>query len=374
VHRSTSPSFVPSSANLVASGLGGTSYSDHASLASGATYHYVVRAWDAESGADDGNLVVRSAVPTGPRVPGTWTDDAGDTGAATLVPSPPWSVLATGGKTGPKVYATGTYSNNLCSALTSPPIRVQAASELSFESKYDLESDYDAGRVEVATGPGFDTWLKLPLVTYPDRLSYSGNACGFPTSGANTVFSRSTTTPAYSASPYTGSLADYADQEIKIRFRLSTDEGVNESGWWIDDVRVTNALVPGICSAGAAPSPKEPSPSGSPMTLGRSGAGTAVSIAYAPGCGTLDNVAYWGVGPISGAPSWTASACGLGNSGIAAFDPGDPAPGGFFYFVLVGQNGTAEGSYGLATGEAERPEATGVGACDKPRDLTGVCP
>lgn len=374
VHRSTTASFTPSSSNLVASGLAGTSFSDHSALASGVKYYYVVRAWDAESGADDGNLIVRSASPTGPRTSGTWSDDAGDTGSAKLSGASPWSVLATGGKTAPKVYATGTYTDNLCSALATPAIRVQATSSLSFASKYDIETDYDAGIVEVARGPAYDTWTKLPIVAYPDRLLYGGNACGFPTSGANTVFSRNYATPAYSPSPYTGSLAAYAGQDIAIRWRLSTDGGLTRAGWWVDDVRVTNALLPGTCSAGAAPNPKEPSPDGSSMTLGRAGAGTAVSLAYTPACGTLDNVAYWGVGPFAGAVSWTASACTLGNTGRATFDPGNPPPGEFFYFVLVGQNATAEGSYGRSSSGTERPEAVGVGACDKARTLGGTCP
>jgi hypothetical protein len=55
------------------------------------------------------------------------------------------------------------------------------------------------------------------------------------------------------------------------------------------------------------------------------------------------------------------------------FDPGDPPLGGLLYFVIVGQNAANEGSYGPAT-SGERPEAVGVGVCDKPQILTGTCP
>ena len=44
-----------------------------------------------------------------------------------------------------------------------------------------------------------------------------------------------------------------------------------------------------------------------------------------------------------------------------------------FYFVIVGQNSTKEGSYGTGS-NAERREAVGVGTCDRPLDLTGACP
>ena len=56
----------------------------------------------------------------------------------------------TGGKTGPKVYATGSYGNDQCVSLTSPVVTLQTGSTLSFASKYDIEADYDAGIVEVA--------------------------------------------------------------------------------------------------------------------------------------------------------------------------------------------------------------------------------
>ena len=90
-----------------------------------------------------------------------------------------------------------------------------------------------------------------------------------------------------------------------------------------------------------------------------------------------DDVVYWGTGPIVGGLSWTGSACGLGTSGTGSFDPGDPAPGAFFYFVVVGQNASGEGSYGQAfdgVTATERPQGVGVGACPMPQDLTGSCP
>jgi hypothetical protein len=377
VHRSTAIPFTPAPENLIASGLETTSYSDHSSLADGTTYHYVVRAVESSNGADDGNEVTLAGSPTGPSGSGTWTDDAGDAGAAALVPTSPWSVLPTGGKTGPKVYATGTYPNGVCAALTTPEIRVGTGSVLSFAAKYDIETSWDAGVVEVAVGPSYSSWSRLTTVNYPDSLLNTGNACGFPTSFTGTVFSKNYTTPVYPASPYSGSLAAYAGRDIKLRFRLGADSTGNGKGWWIDDVAVTDAVFRQVCAAGTAPNPKEPGGPASPMTVSRASAGTAVDLAYGPGCGTLDNAVYWGAGPIAGSPAWSGAACAVGNTGEASFDPGDPSPGGFLYFVIVGQNGASEGSYGTGfdgVSEAERTEAVGIGACDKPQDLTGACP
>jgi hypothetical protein len=377
VYRSTAATFVPSPANRIASGVVGTSFSDHGGLASAIPYFYIVRAVDSTNGAPDGNLVTLGATPTGPPAPGTWLDDGGDVGNAKLAGEAPWSALPTGGKTGPKVYATGAYSDGLCSSLTTPAITLETGSVLSFTSKWDIETNFDAGVVEVATGPTFANWTKLTTLNYPNPLNNTGNACGFPVSGPNTVFSRTRTEPIYPATPYTGSLAAFDGQEIKLRFRLGTDDATTGAGWWIDDIAITNAWAPGACTTGQAPGPKEVSPLGTPMTCGRAPSGTAIEVSYLPACGALDNAIYWGVSPIVGSVVWSQSACALGNTGHASFNPGNPLPGEFFYFVVVGQNGSAEGSYGQSFNGStytERPEAVGIGSCDKPRVLGGVCP
>jgi hypothetical protein len=377
VHRGDSGSFVPGPDNVVASGLSGTSFTDHDALLDGATYYYVVRAVDAESGADDGNLVKRAATPTGAFDSGTWTDDAGDTSPSKLSVAAPWSILPAGGKTGPLVYATGTYTNNLCATLTSPTLSVQAGAALSFATKYSIETGWDAGIVEVAEGPAFSTWTRLATVNYPDALGNTGNACGFPKSFTGTVFSRINAVPAYAASNSTGSLGAYAGKDIKLRWRIGSDSTGTGAGWWVDDVSVTNAVFRRVCASGLPSSPAEAGGPASPMTASRSSAGSSVDVVFGPGCGTVDNAIFWGAAPFGGAASWNQAACSLGNTGLASFDPGDPAPGELFYFVIVGQSVGAEGSYGTALvggSSTERPEAAGLGACDKPQLLNGACP
>lgn len=117
---------------------------------------------------------------------------------------------------------------------------------------------------------------------------------------------------------------------------------------------------------------QEASPSSN--MIATKGPGTTVALSYVPACGASDHVVYWGTGPIGGALSWTNSACGLGTTGSASFDPATPAAGNFFYFVIVGQDASHEGSYGQSSGGAEEPEAVGVGACDQPQFLGGTCP
>jgi hypothetical protein len=377
VYRSATAPFVPGPSSLVAAGISGTEWTDRAALASGTPHHYIVRSVDAASGAEDGNFVSAVGIPTGPSSLGTWSDDAGDSGTAKMILGAPWSVLASGGRVAPKVYATGTYGNGICASLTSPVLTLGANAVLSFNAKYDIETNYDAGIVEIATGPGFSSWAKLTTVGYPNTLSNAGNACGFSTGGAGTAFSSTLTVPAYSASPYSGSLSAYSGKDVRLRWTLSTDSGVTGKGWWVDDIQITNVMIPGSCSAGSAPNPKEASPAGSSMRLTPTAEGNAIALAYSGACGALDHVLYAGVGPISGNVAWSSSICSLGNDGLAVVDPGEPPAGGLLYFVLVGQNGSREGSYGrswTAVAGTERPEATGVGSCHRSQDLTGSCP
>jgi hypothetical protein len=370
VHRSATAPFIPSPANIVASGLTGNFLDDQAGLTSATPYAYIVRAVDGGNGADDGNLVTVSATPTGPPTVGTWSDDAGDTGSAAMALSSPWSVEQAGGRAAPRVYATGTYGNNVCASLTGPALTVQSGATLSFASKYDMETSFDLGIVEVATAPSYGNWTKL-AINYPaDSITFTGNACGIPTS-TGPVFSRTIASPAYPAAPYTGSLAAYAGQSVKVRWRFSSDGGVSGQGWWIDDVAVSNAVIPGTCATGSAPNPEEVSADGQ-MTASRTASG-AIDVFYAPACGATDNAVFWGTGTILGHPAWTGVACAVGNTGHAVVDPGALAPGTLLYFAVVGQNATREGSYGMGTA-GQRPEASGLGTCDRVQDLSGSCP
>ncbi|MCU0293724.1 MAG: M28 family peptidase, partial [Thermoanaerobaculaceae bacterium] len=242
VHRSTVSPFTPSPANRIATGVPGLAYTDAIGLQSGTAYHYVVRATDAGNTSEDANTMIRTGVPTGAIAIGTWTDTAGDSGTATLTPQSPWTVATSGGHSGPKVYRTGTYGNNQCVSLTSPPLLLGTGSQLTFWSHYDIESNWDKGQVEVSQDNG-TSWQRL-TVTYPSSVSNTGDACGLPS--GRTYFSGTNATWA----SYTGSLAAYANSTVRLRWRLSTDTNTTGQGWWIDDVTVTNVQTPASCATG----------------------------------------------------------------------------------------------------------------------------
>jgi bacillopeptidase F (M6 metalloprotease family) len=47
----------------------------------------------------------------------------------------------------------------------------------------------------------------------------------------------------------TVSLAAYAGQNVRLAWRYGSDTGVNEEGWYVDDIAVTNVQIPGSCSS-----------------------------------------------------------------------------------------------------------------------------
>jgi hypothetical protein len=95
----------------------------------------------------------------------------------------------------------------------------------------------------------------------------------------------------------------------------------------------------------------------------------SVTISYAAGCGTSGNTLEYG--PLANLPSYgyEGQVCALGNSGSASFT----LPTGSYFFLIVGNDGAKEGSYGLGQGGSERPEDTSSASCAIPQDLSQRC-
>ena len=69
---------------------------------------------------------------------------------------------------------------------------------------------------------------------YPGASTNTSDACGLPTGDYFTG------QPGLSYASYTADLSAYNNETILLRFALSTDTSVNGSGWWIDDISITN--------------------------------------------------------------------------------------------------------------------------------------
>jgi hypothetical protein len=290
VYRDTTGGFVPGPANRIARCIGATGFVDETELVSGQAYHYIVRAEDATSGHggpcrggnEDDNVAEATAIPVGLPVSGTWLDDAGDNGEAKFTVQPPWTVAASGGPAGsPNVYSASA-SSGICANLTSPVLTLGdpgTGPQLTFATIHDLEYDPASifgpegsiGEVEIAIGPDFSDWTRVELSPdYPVSVEFLFADCTTATppdtyfTGIDMVYSS-----------YSGSLVNWGGSDVKIRFHLAGDLIYPGGNWWVDDVEVTQALVPGSCSTvapGPPPVPDGGSVPGDPLRVARSGA------------------------------------------------------------------------------------------------------
>ncbi len=267
VYRSTDPYALPGPATILAAGAGGTTYRD-ATVTPNTTYYYTVRAEDgttanggpANGGNVDPNLVTRSVTPTSSaNYAGTWTDDGGD-GVARLILDPPWRVSHQQNHTagGSLAYHSGpdgrTYPADTCVAATTPAIPLQPGRSpvLTYWARYDLEYQWDGVVVEISTNGGTSWTALAPTPPYPATLAMTGdppfNMCGYPSTQA--AFTGPD--PNGDLSPwaqYSHDLTPYSGQTVMIRWRLSTDPGTEFEGFYLDDVTLTEAMVPASCGA-----------------------------------------------------------------------------------------------------------------------------
>ncbi|HEV8241371.1 MAG TPA: S8 family serine peptidase [Thermoanaerobaculia bacterium] len=266
IYRSTTPNFTPSGGNLLTSVTGVTTYDDEgAGVVNDTTYHYVVRAEDSTTGGtgpnggnQEPNTLHLFATALGPPGGlGTFSDGAGDVHAYGS-PEPPWrivSALAPHG--GTFSYHAGfdglttKYAPGVCAAITTPKLSIGAGSVLSYWVNYNSEFQWDGAVVEISTDGG-SSWSDLPPTTpvgYPSVLVNAGNACNYPvTQGAFTGPSGNAALSGWTQ--YQTNLAAFAGQtNVKIRWRFTSDGGVEFQGFYLDDVSITNVNLPGSCTA-----------------------------------------------------------------------------------------------------------------------------
>lgn len=243
VHRS-SASGGPYTA-IATLGKDASSYTD-ASPPAGQTSYYVATATDLWGNESDLSNEA-SATPAGADTvffddmeagPGGWTTGGTNNdwqhGAPAAGPGNAHS--------GTKVWATnlsGPYRNNSNSWLMTPAIDLTTytSATLRFAHWYQIESNWDFGRVEVSTDGGA-SWTQLAAYTSSSPVAWAE--------------------PVISLDSVTGSI-------IHLRFRLETDGSVTYSGWHIDDVRVVAApAAPAIAVSPARvlakPKPSLPAP------------------------------------------------------------------------------------------------------------------
>lgn len=323
IYRSTDPVFVPLPGNLLTT-VASTSYADP-EIASGfdangepvgSQYYYVVRALDPVTGVEDQNAIRVTGRAGGPRAPGTWFDDAGDTRPLKMTSvvgcdfgntAPGWSVSSLEDGDGSTIDGSshsyrsvksgdsrGSTSNPLtCVALVSSKIRLLAGTpSLIFFQRFNIEWQWDGVVVETSVDGGL-TW-QLLACPYPDTLAQtvSGGCdttgdgtgdCPFPPGGpfdcdgdgigscdgeGDTWINScdySTTQAAFTGpngnaaltawTQTTCSLTALAGQTVQFRFNQSTDCGADFEGMYVDRLQVTGAELDSACTSSACATP-----------------------------------------------------------------------------------------------------------------------
>jgi hypothetical protein len=374
VYRGTTAGFVPGAGNRIARCVAGTSFSDAVGLVSGSPRWYVVRAEDATTGHsgpcrggnEEQNTIAIAASPDGPPALGTWSDDAGDSGTAKLSTTPPWTVAGSEGRTGPMVY-TAASSEGVCADLTTPALTLADPGEgpqLTFWTKHDLEYDPTGeiygtegslGQAEIATGPTFANWTRLPLSpNYPELVEFPFNQCA-STQAVTRYFTGDHSTYA----TYTASLLNWAGGDVKIRFHLSGDLLYVGGNWWVDDIVVTRAMVPGSCQTIAAGPPPIPDGSivpGIPMRASRSGGNVVVTWDAAACAAAAVNIYRGAIGDFA---SFTGGHCGLPANGSATI----ALPNNVWFLVAATDGVSKDGSYGRTESGGEANYSGAAVAC-----------
>ena len=307
IFRGTTPDFVPSAANRVATCVPGpASYLDTGNLSGGVTYYYAVRAEDDSTGNggecgggnEESNVVVASGTAYGSgtqAAPGTWIDGGGD-GTAFLrlnvagagdTADMAWRFVKTANDAGANHTAGGayayrnagpaaadTYSSVTCAEVQTPPLTIDAAATtLQYWERHQIEYNWDGVVVEFSRNGGAWTTVPAPsnsiaagcaaadVTTDWTTFSCTGappaNACGYAaaanaysgplgsgTSCANWATGGAVTGYAHRCHPIAGlSPGD----TMQFRWRFASDPAAEYGGFYLDDVEVTNTRLPGTC-------------------------------------------------------------------------------------------------------------------------------
>lgn len=266
VYRSTTSGFSPAPANRIASAVSGTSFTDAITLASGTPYFYVVRAVDGSNSTEEGNVVQRTAIPTGAVSTSNFAETFEN---ASGFDNPGWTHQAIAGAND-WVWSTAqsntpthswsstslpTVSNRV---LVTPTFGAIASTTLSFFHTYRFETNgagtacYDAGTLEVSTDGG-TAWTVMP-----DANFTAGGFTGTVNSGFSNPLGGKRAWCAGTVGAMTQvsvNLASFAGQNIKLRWHEGDDSSAIGTGWFVDSVTINDAGTAAACTTGSGSNP-----------------------------------------------------------------------------------------------------------------------
>ena len=188
-------------------------------------------------------------------------------------------------------------------------------------------------------------------------------ACGTPGfADGQPVF---TGTSATGYQTFSGSLSAYANQRVRVRFLFSSDSSTVQTGWFIDDVSITDARLPGPCTtnpcAGVAcddgnacttdacnpgngqctftPLPP-PTEVGNSLLVDKTGGSALLSWSDDGSPGTFG--VYRGTRTAAGPWSYNQTCLGSPVAGTSTNDPDTPASTSTFYYLVTRKTACAE--------------------------------
>ncbi len=127
----------------------------------------------------------------------------------------------------------GSYSNNtmnFCTTVNTTNLNETEYPRLEFAARWALESDYDYTRIQISTNGG-TSWTSLTgihTISVNGESGYTNISDGWAQESIN--------------------LSSYIGQQVKFRFRLSSDGGLNTDGFYFDDFKVVDYKTPIINS------------------------------------------------------------------------------------------------------------------------------
>ncbi len=155
---------------------------------------------------------------TPPALPAGWTANASGV--------TPWCTTAASSDTPPNAVFAADQISASDNQLISPAFAISSdTARLTFRHRYDLEPDYDVGRLEISVDNAvFIDWLAAGGTFlaggYNAGAWWSGNSSGYVT-----------TIAAFPPSA--------AGHSVQLRWRLTTDGSLGVTGWYVDSIEVT---------------------------------------------------------------------------------------------------------------------------------------
>ncbi|HEX5042801.1 MAG TPA: hypothetical protein VFV75_07830 [Candidatus Polarisedimenticolaceae bacterium] len=373
VYRGDSAAFVPGTGNRIAEGVAEGAYVDSGALQDRVPAYYVVRAVDGASGVEDGNLVRRSAVPSGP-VATTALADSFEAGGGfdlpgwtrqTLAGATSWTWSTARAYDGTHSWFAADVAGINDKVLVSPTFGVGPATVLSFRHTYQFEGGlttcYDGGTLEVSTDGGA-TWGVIPAADFLAG-GYTGVVNpGFSNPiGGKPGWCAGVLGPMIAVTVNLGGDASLVNREVRVRWHEGDDTIVGSGGWYVDAVTVAAAQTAAACAPGPALLA-----AGEAAQLRADRSGASVALSWDGSCLASDDDYAVYEGTLGAFTSHAPRLCSTGGARTASFD----LPAGSVYWLVVPRNGAAEGSYGVDGSGTARPAS--AAAC-LPASV-GLCP